>query len=111
MGLDDRRALQARAVVIACGVQYRGLPLERLRDFEGSGGFYAAMITSEQFGHVTQLTLARPEAANAISVEMALALSKAINAFAADPNSFVLRSEERRVGKECRFMWSTHQLD
>ena len=47
-------------------------------------------ITIEHFGHVTQLTLARPEAANAISVEMALALAKAIDAFAADPNAFVL---------------------
>jgi thioredoxin reductase (NADPH) len=43
VGLDDGRALQARAVVIACGVQYRRLPLERLRDFEGAGVFYAAM--------------------------------------------------------------------
>jgi thioredoxin reductase (NADPH) len=43
VGLDDGRALQARAVVISCGVQYRRLPLERLRDFEGAGVFYAAM--------------------------------------------------------------------
>src|SRR4029453_1669401 len=43
VGLDDGRALQARAIVIACGVQYRRLSLERLRDFEGAGVFYAAM--------------------------------------------------------------------
>jgi hypothetical protein len=47
-------------------------------------------ITIEHFGHVTQLTLARREAANAIGVEMALALAKAIDAFGADPNAFVL---------------------
>ena len=34
---DDGRVLQARAVVIACGVQYRRLPLERLQDFEAAG--------------------------------------------------------------------------
>jgi enoyl-CoA hydratase len=47
-------------------------------------------MTVEHFGHITQLTLAREEAANAISVEMALCIAEAVEAFAADPNAFVL---------------------
>ena len=51
VGLDDGRVLQARAVVIACGVQYRRLPLERLQDFEGAGVFYAAMDLEARYCH------------------------------------------------------------
>jgi enoyl-CoA hydratase len=47
-------------------------------------------IVVEQLGHVTQVTLDRPEAANAISSEMALDLATAIDAFAADGNARVL---------------------
>src|SRR6266508_4840928 len=47
-------------------------------------------IAVEQFGHVTQLTLDRPDAANAISIEMAQAIAEAIDAFAADTNARVL---------------------
>jgi hypothetical protein len=36
-------------------------------------------ITIEHFGPVTRLTLDRPEAANAISIEMALGLAEAID--------------------------------
>lgn len=43
VGLDDGRSLRARAIVIACGVQYRRLPLAGLRQFEGAGVYYAAM--------------------------------------------------------------------
>ena len=38
---NDQRVL-AKAVVVATGVQYRRLPLERLADFEGAGVYYAA---------------------------------------------------------------------
>ena len=41
-GLDDGGEVCARAVVVATGVQYRRLPLERLKEFEGAGVFYAA---------------------------------------------------------------------
>lgn len=34
--------LRARAIVVATGVQYRRLPLERLADLEGAGIYYAA---------------------------------------------------------------------
>ena len=40
--LEDGRRIRARAVVVAAGVQYRRLPLDRLREFEGAGVYYAA---------------------------------------------------------------------
>ncbi|MEO6599039.1 MAG: NAD(P)/FAD-dependent oxidoreductase, partial [Polyangiaceae bacterium] len=40
--LDDGQFVRANAVVVATGVQYRRLPLERLPDFEGAGVYYAA---------------------------------------------------------------------
>jgi thioredoxin reductase (NADPH) len=40
--LDDGACVHARSVVVACGVQYRRLPLERLAEFEGAGVYYAA---------------------------------------------------------------------
>ena len=47
-------------------------------------------IVVEQFGHVTQLTLDRQDAANAVNVEMALGIAEAIDAFATDDNARVL---------------------
>ena len=40
--LDDDSTLMTRTVVLAVGVQYRKLPLERLAEFEGAGIYYAA---------------------------------------------------------------------
>ncbi|MEM1191613.1 MAG: FAD-dependent oxidoreductase [Pseudomonadota bacterium] len=40
--IDDEEKVRARSIVIATGVQYRKLPLERLEDFEGYGVYYAA---------------------------------------------------------------------
>lgn len=40
--LDDGVAVRTRALVVATGVQYRRLPLQRLADFEGAGVAYAA---------------------------------------------------------------------
>ncbi|MBC7940919.1 MAG: FAD-dependent oxidoreductase, partial [Chitinophagaceae bacterium] len=40
--LDDGVAVRARALVVATGVQYRRLPLDRLAHFEGAGVSYAA---------------------------------------------------------------------
>ena len=39
----------ARAVVIATGVQYRRLPLDRLEEFEGAGIYYAATDVEARF--------------------------------------------------------------
>ncbi len=40
--LDDGVEVRTRALVVATGVQYRRLPLERLEEFEGAGVSYAA---------------------------------------------------------------------
>ncbi len=40
--LDDGTETCARALVVATGVQYRRLPLDRLEDFESAGIYYAA---------------------------------------------------------------------
>ncbi len=40
--LEDDTRLMTRTVVLAVGVQYRRLPLDRLTEFEGAGVFYAA---------------------------------------------------------------------
>ena len=39
---ENRDSVRARAVVVATGVQYRRLSLDRLADFEGAGVYYAA---------------------------------------------------------------------
>ncbi len=40
--LNTGRRVRGRAVVVATGVQYHRLPLERIADFEGAGIYYAA---------------------------------------------------------------------
>ena len=40
--LADGTTLMARSVVLSPGVQYRRLPVSRLREFEGAGVYYAA---------------------------------------------------------------------
>ncbi|MEM9342451.1 MAG: FAD-dependent oxidoreductase [Pseudomonadota bacterium] len=42
VGLDDGDQVCARAVIVATGVQYRRLPLDRLEALEGAGIYYAA---------------------------------------------------------------------
>src|SRR5882757_850478 len=39
---DSGQRVRAKAVVVATGVQYRRLPIDRLEDFEGAGIYYAA---------------------------------------------------------------------
>jgi thioredoxin reductase (NADPH) len=39
---DNGQRVRAKAVVVATGVQYRRLPIERLEQFEGAGIYYAA---------------------------------------------------------------------
>ena len=39
---DNGQRVRAKSVVVATGVQYRRLPLDRLADFEGAGIYYAA---------------------------------------------------------------------
>ena len=40
--LDDDMVVCARSIIVATGVQYRQLPIERLGEFEGVGIYYAA---------------------------------------------------------------------
>jgi thioredoxin reductase (NADPH) len=42
VAFDNEQRVRVKAVVVATGVQYRRLPLERLADFEGAGIYYAA---------------------------------------------------------------------
>src|SRR5450631_4606219 len=39
---DTEQRIRAKSVVVATGVQYRRLPIDRLADFEGAGIYYAA---------------------------------------------------------------------
>jgi len=39
---DTDERVRAKAVIVATGVQYRRLPIDRLEDFEGEGIYYAA---------------------------------------------------------------------
>ena len=47
--LDREHEICARAVLVATGVQYRRLPLDRLEEFEGAGVFYAATDMESRF--------------------------------------------------------------
>jgi thioredoxin reductase (NADPH) len=47
--MDDGTRVRARAVVVATGVQYRRLPLDRLAEFEGNGVSYAATETEARY--------------------------------------------------------------
>ena len=46
---DSGQRVRARAVVVATGVQYRRLPIERLAEFEGAGIYYAATENEARF--------------------------------------------------------------
>lgn len=48
-GLDSGQEISAKAVLVATGVQYRRLPLDRLEDFEGAGVYYAATEMEARF--------------------------------------------------------------
>ena len=47
--LDDAAVVCAKAVVVATGVQYSRLPLDRLEEFEGAGVYYAATDTEARY--------------------------------------------------------------
>ena len=47
--LEDGDRICARAVIVATGVQYRRLPLDRLEAFEGAGVYYAATDVEARF--------------------------------------------------------------
>ncbi|UYV17302.1 FAD-dependent oxidoreductase [Porphyrobacter sp. ULC335] len=47
--LDDADELCARAVLVATGVQYRRLPIDKLEELEGAGIFYSATEMEARF--------------------------------------------------------------
>lgn len=55
--LDDGFEVRSKAVLVATGVQYRRLPLERLEDFEGAGVYYAATESEARFCQDTQVVV------------------------------------------------------
>ena len=55
--LEDGDTVCARAVVVATGVQYRRLPLERLEHFEGAGVYYAATDVEARFCRHTEVVV------------------------------------------------------
>jgi thioredoxin reductase (NADPH) len=51
---DDGQRVRGGAVVVATGVQYRRLPIDRLADFEGSGVYYAATENEARYCRGTE---------------------------------------------------------
>ena len=54
VGLDDERCIAGKTVILANGVQYRRLPLPRLKELEGRGIYYAATELEARFCHDTE---------------------------------------------------------
>jgi thioredoxin reductase (NADPH) len=52
--LDDGETVCARSVLVATGVQYRRIPVDRLEDFEGAGVYYAATEMEARFCQGTE---------------------------------------------------------
>ncbi|MCG8546004.1 MAG: FAD-dependent oxidoreductase [Alphaproteobacteria bacterium] len=57
IGLDDGSWVQGRSVILANGVQYRRLPLDRLEAFEGRGVYYAATDLEARFCRGTDVVI------------------------------------------------------
>ena len=55
--LEDGDRVCARAVVVATGVQYRRLPIDRLEAFEGAGVYYAATDVEARFCRNTEVVV------------------------------------------------------
>jgi len=55
--LEDGQELCAGAVLVSTGVQYRRLPLENLRELEGSGIFYSATEMEARFCTNTEVVV------------------------------------------------------
>jgi thioredoxin reductase (NADPH) len=54
---DNGHRIRAKAVVVATGVQYRRLPLDRLADFEGAGIYYAATEIESRYCKGTEAVI------------------------------------------------------
>jgi thioredoxin reductase (NADPH) len=54
---DTGQRVRAAAVVVATGVQYRRLPIDRLSDFEGAGIYYAATEIESRYCKGTEAVI------------------------------------------------------
>jgi thioredoxin reductase (NADPH) len=54
---DNGQRVRAKGVVVATGVQYRRLPLQRLADFEGVGVYYAATEIEARYSKGTEAVI------------------------------------------------------
>jgi thioredoxin reductase (NADPH) len=54
---ENGQRVRASAIVVASGVQYRRLPLERLADFEGSGIYYSATEMEARYCKDTEVVI------------------------------------------------------
>jgi len=54
---DNQQRVRTKAVVVATGVQYRRLPIERLTDFEGTGIYYAATEIESRYCKGTEAVI------------------------------------------------------
>lgn len=54
---DSGRRVRTKAVVVATGVQYRRLPIERLAEFEGAGIYYAATEIEARYCKETEAVI------------------------------------------------------
>jgi thioredoxin reductase (NADPH) len=54
---DNGQRVRGKAVVVATGVQYRRLPLDRLADFEGAGIYYAATEIEARYCKGTEVVI------------------------------------------------------
>lgn len=54
---DTGEQVRGRAVIVAAGVQYRRLPIDRLADFEGNGVYYAATEVEARYSKGTQAVI------------------------------------------------------
>jgi thioredoxin reductase (NADPH) len=55
--LDNGARVLARAVIVATGVEYRRLPLDRLEEFEGAGIYYAATEIEARWCRATEVVV------------------------------------------------------
>ncbi|MEM9108003.1 MAG: FAD-dependent oxidoreductase, partial [Pseudomonadota bacterium] len=55
--LEDGENVRTRSIVVATGVQYRKLPVERYEDFEGAGIYYAATDLEARYCHKSDVVV------------------------------------------------------
>lgn len=70
--LDDGTEIASQSVILACGAQYRTLPIDRWSDFEGAGIYYAATdLEARQCGDGTVAVVGGANSAGQASLFLA----------------------------------------